>query len=590
MRAALSRSTITELIRVSQASVDAGSTIVADGATIEAGMLDVSGNSQNEYETSATAGAGAKTVGVAGGLGLTIVTTDTRATLAGTATMTDGGALTISATEDSSDKAAAQPKKVSGASLGIGASVAWVVATHNVTAEVADGATLSGNDVTVTAKLNLEVDATAESGVGGEDGSGGKLAFTPVAAVALVDSATKARVGTGVLTTITGKLDVLSDYASRIETHAKGATTGSSLAIGASVALTIADENTSASLERSFSAGGDITVQAASITDDSASAIASAVGAAEDITGAGALLAFAGMVSAQAPLFECLIEPNQVVEIRSPVEGLIEKIHVKRGDRVTAGQVLVQLESNAEQSAAEMARYRSQMAGRIATAKNRLDYAMKKAERSEDLHKKSFVTSQARDEAEAERRIAESELKDAIENQELAKHDHRHSVNLMNRRTLRSPFTGVVVDRMLNPGDLAEAGTGRKGILKLAEVEPLRVEVVLPIEAHGKLKIGASADVIPEGVGGRHAAKVTVVDTVLDSASATFGVRLQMPNPKNSLPAGIRCKVEFPELKSIAVTPRSRGVRSRQHACIAKSIRSFRLGGAGQHERAGRRR
>lgn len=279
------------------------------------------------------------------------------------------------------------------------------------------------------------------------------------------------------------------------------------------------------------------------------------------ITGAGALLAFAGIASAQAPLFECLIEPNQVVEIRSPVEGLIEKIHVKRGDRVTTGQVLVQLESNAEQSAAEMARYRSQMAGRIATAKNRLDYAMKKAERSEDLHKKSFVTSQARDEAEAERRIAESELKDAIENQELAKHDHRHSVNLMNRRILRSPFNGVVVDRMLNPGDLAEAGTGRKGILKLAEVEPLRVEVVLPIEAHGKLKIGASADVIPEGVGGRHAAKVTVVDTVLDSASATFGVRLQMPNPKNSLPAGIRCKVEFPELKSIAVTPRSRPVR-----------------------------
>lgn len=262
------------------------------------------------------------------------------------------------------------------------------------------------------------------------------------------------------------------------------------------------------------------------------------------------LMTLADIALAQTQSFECLIEPNQIVEIRSPVEGLIEKIHVKRGDTVKAGQVLVQLESTVEQSAAEMARYRSQMAGRIATAKNRLDYATKKADRSEDMHKQKFLSAQARDEAEAERRIAESELKDALENQELAKHDYQHNVHLMNRRTLRSPFNGVVVDRMLNPGDLAEAGTGRKAILKLAEVEPLRVEVVLPIAAHGKLRVGSRAEVMPEGLGGRHTARVTVVDSVLDSASATFGVRLELPNPRGSLPGGIRCRAEFPELKS----------------------------------------
>ncbi len=267
-------------------------------------------------------------------------------------------------------------------------------------------------------------------------------------------------------------------------------------------------------------------------------------------TWAGVFLVCAAVPFAQAQPFDCLIEPNQIVEIRSPVEGLIEKIHVKRGDRVKAGQVLVQLESSPEQSAAEMARYRSGMEGRIATAKNRLDYATKKLERADELHKKSFVSAQARDEAEAEKRIAESELKDALENRELARHDYKHNVDMLNRRVLRSPFNGVVVDRMLNPGDLAEAGTGRKAILKLAEVEPLRVEVVLPIEAHGKLRVGGSAEVTPEGLGGRHKARITVVDTVFDSASATFGVRLELANPRGSQPAGTRCKVEFPEIKS----------------------------------------
>src|SRR3989344_1594517 len=264
-----------------------------------------------------------------------------------------------------------------------------------------------------------------------------------------------------------------------------------------------------------------------------------------------ALIAFSAPVIALANSFECLIEPHQVVEIRSSVEGLIDKIHVKRGDKVKLGQVLVQLESSAEQSAVDMAKYRSQMEGRISSSRNRLDYAIKKLDRSRELNKQNFLSTQEFDEADAEKRIAESELRDALDNRELAKHEHRHAPDMMGRRTLRSPFNGVVVERMLNPGDLAEAGTGRKPVLKLAQIEPLRVEVVLPLEAYGKLHVGDTADVIPEGLGGGYPASVTVVDSMFDSASGTFGVRLELPTPNGALPAGIRCRTEFPLLKDM---------------------------------------
>jgi len=46
-------------------------------------------------------------------------------------------------------------------------------------------------------------------------------------------------------------------------------------------------------------------------------------------------------------------------------------------------------------------------------------------------------------------------------------------------------------------------------------------------------------------IGGAHAARVTVVDRVLDAASGTFGVRLALANPEGRIPAGIRCKVRF---------------------------------------------
>ncbi len=255
----------------------------------------------------------------------------------------------------------------------------------------------------------------------------------------------------------------------------------------------------------------------------------------------------------QANPYDCQIEANQIVEIRSSVEGLIDKVLVKRGDQVRAGQVLAQLESSAEISAVELARYRSEAGGRIASATNRLDYATKKLERSQELQAQNFVTAQARDEAEAERKITESDLRDAKENREVARHEYRHAQDLLNRRTLRSPFNGVVLDRMLNPGDLAEAGTGRKPILKLAQVEPLRVEVVLPLAAYGKLKARASAEVMPEGLGGSYSATVLVVDSVFDSASGTFGARLELPNANGRVPAGIRCKVDFPSLRGLSL-------------------------------------
>jgi len=272
-------------------------------------------------------------------------------------------------------------------------------------------------------------------------------------------------------------------------------------------------------------------------------------------SGVFAALALAGLAFARpaaANPFDCLILPNQTVELRSPVEGLIDKVLVQRGDRVRAGQVLVQLESAAEASAVQLARHRSEAQGRLASAESRLDYATKKLDRSRDLQSKNFVSAQARDEAEAEKRIIEAELREARENRQQAALELRHAQDLLQRRVLRSPFDGVVLDRMLNPGDLAESGTGRKPILKLVQVEPLRVEAVLPLAAFGKLQARGSADVIPEGIGGAYPAKLKVVDSVFDTASGTFGVRLELPNAAGQLPAGIRCKVDFPALRGLS--------------------------------------
>jgi RND family efflux transporter MFP subunit len=239
---------------------------------------------------------------------------------------------------------------------------------------------------------------------------------------------------------------------------------------------------------------------------------------------------------------DCMIEARQAIEVRSPVEAVIESVRVKRGDWVTRGQVLVTLSSGPERAAYDLAQSRAQAVGEIKAAEARVDIATKKLRRADELVKQNFISVNARDEAEAEHKLATEELRRARENQKVASFEAKRAGEVLALRTIRSPFAGIVVEVLLKPGEFG-AITFKDPIL---EVHPLHVEVVLPISLYGSIKQGQRAAVMPEPpVSGRYETVVTVVDRVIDAASGTFGVRLELPNRNHTIPAGVRCRVQF---------------------------------------------
>jgi RND family efflux transporter MFP subunit len=249
--------------------------------------------------------------------------------------------------------------------------------------------------------------------------------------------------------------------------------------------------------------------------------------------------------NAGASEYNCLIEAYESVDVRSPVEALIESISVRRGDVVKRGQVLVRLESAAERAAYDLARARATMQGEIKAAEARLELAHRKYTRAEELYKQNFVSSTARDEAEAEFKLASEQLRQAREARELAELEARRSSELLALRTLRSPFDGVVVEKLQSPGEMATTNINQP-ILKLARIHPLHVEVVLPVSEYGKIRTGMKGTVVPERpIEGQYEARVKVVDRTVDAASGTFGARLELPNPSATIPAGVKCKVRF---------------------------------------------
>jgi len=248
---------------------------------------------------------------------------------------------------------------------------------------------------------------------------------------------------------------------------------------------------------------------------------------------------------ALAPEYDCLIEARQALDIRSPVEGVIEAVLVQRGASVKKGQTLAMLFSGPERAALDLARSRAGNEGEIKSAEARVELTRKKYERAEELVKKNFVSANARDEAEAEYRLATEQLRVAQENRKLAELEVKRAEEILSQREIRSPVSGIVVEVMLRPGELTSSNQ-KDPIIKLIQVDPLNVELILPVQAYGRIRAGQRAWVMPEApVGGKYIARVEVVDPMFDAASGTFGVRLTLPNPDRKIPAGLKCRARF---------------------------------------------
>lgn len=249
----------------------------------------------------------------------------------------------------------------------------------------------------------------------------------------------------------------------------------------------------------------------------------------------------------QAAEFDCLIEPRRVVSINGPVEAVISVVRVDRGDSVRRGDVLVEFDAGLEKATAALTRHRADILSTIEARRARSDYATLKHGRREQLTKENFVSRQEVDEAEAEMRLSAAELREAQDNQRTSQLEHARAMEALRLRTLLSPVSGVVIERLMHPGEVSELG--KKPILRIAEIDTLHVEVILPAQAYRQVSRGDVVSVRTEaGQGGPFNARVTVVDSVIDASSNTFGVRLELANADRRIPAGSRCRADFPKV------------------------------------------
>lgn len=256
---------------------------------------------------------------------------------------------------------------------------------------------------------------------------------------------------------------------------------------------------------------------------------------------------------AHAEPLGCLIEPDLVAEVGTPMLGVIDQLPIERGDAVRAGQVLAQLSSGVERAYMAVAESRARAEAEVKSAEASASLAQRKLVRARYLVQQKFMSEQALEQAQAESSVAELAATQAREARDVAVRELELSTAQLNQRTIRSPFDGVVIERYRSVGERVD----REAIAKVAKVDPLRVEVIVPAAQFGTVSAGQQFQVRPQLAQFEpQLATVTVVDRVIDPASNSFRVRLSMPNPAQAVPAGLRCQVDF---NASATAPKNAG-------------------------------
>ena len=274
---------------------------------------------------------------------------------------------------------------------------------------------------------------------------------------------------------------------------------------------------------------------AAKPSDRSGSVSTNSVGAS---TGAGAERS-PGPVSGSLLTVSGYIIARERIEISPRFMGVVEWIGVKKGDAVTNGQVVVRLDDT---------EYRARLAendGALAVAEVALERARVDLRRAEPLVSERVETQKALDDARLAVRSAEAQRTQVL--------GARKSIEtVLEWCIIRSPVTGVVLEKLVDPGELVTPQTfgGTRGpsssLVAVANLQDLQVEVDIDESKLARVSLGQGCVIAPVSYPDkRYRGRVAEIAPEANRAKGTVQVKVQILEPDRFLTPELSATVDF---------------------------------------------
>jgi len=236
-----------------------------------------------------------------------------------------------------------------------------------------------------------------------------------------------------------------------------------------------------------------------------------------------------------------------IVDVRPQVTNVVAKIHIKEGQKVKAGDLLISLDDRADRANYEKAQ---------ASAED----AQRQLNRAEELLRQQFVAQGAVDTARANAHAAQATARAA---QAALSYDN-----------IRSPITGRAGIINVFPGALVQPGntvsttttatttTTQGAMVTITQLDPMNVQFTVPESALPALFAAQRANQTPTisfqmGDGKKREGKVYVIDNQVDQAIGAVKVKAVVDNADHSLIPGqfVRLQVQAGNFKDVLVVP-----------------------------------
>ena len=227
------------------------------------------------------------------------------------------------------------------------------------------------------------------------------------------------------------------------------------------------------------------------------------------------------------------------IEISPRFMGVVQWIGVKKGDAVTNGQVVVRLDD---------AEYRARLAendGALAVAEVALERARVDLRRAEPLVSERVETQKALDDARLAVRSAEAQRTQVL--------GARKGIEtVIEWCVIRSPVTGVVLEKLVDPGELVTPQTfgGTRGpsssLVAVANLQDLQVEVDIDESKLARVSLGQRCVISPVSYPDkRYQGQVAEIAPEANRAKGTVQVKVQILEPDRFLTPELTATVDL---------------------------------------------
>jgi membrane fusion protein (multidrug efflux system) len=207
----------------------------------------------------------------------------------------------------------------------------------------------------------------------------------------------------------------------------------------------------------------------------------------------------------------------QGVTVSTDEPGIVHKINFESGQTVEEGDLLVQLEISQEQAQLRSAEAQMRLAG------------------ANLLRQQNLLKSRVS--AQVDFDTAQAEYDQAVAKVEEVK-------ALIDKKTIRAPFSGVLGIRAVNLGQYLQSGAQ---VAPLQSLDPIYVNFWLPQQYLGQIGAGQPVSVRADGLPDiTFEGKINAVDAVIDEATRNVRVQATLPNPKGLLRPGMFVNTEVP--------------------------------------------